>query len=453
VTVGSLTDAVEHRRNGPPVNTGKYFPTIVQIRKCSYLLESFRVPSNRLWRQLGLLVAAAIVAAVTLLPGDSLWRSVGLHYCLACGSLRGAGAILNVALFVPVGFSLRFVLGASRTALVAGCVIALGIEALQGLLIAGRTLSLEDFLANAAGTATGVWLATEAPRLVFPGQTAARRYGLASGVFFGAVIFASAGLIRPAPLPPEQLFGQWTPRRPNLKVFSGEILSFAVGRFAVPPDVIPEAESVRAAWQRPPVTVSLETRGRGVEEPGLAGIARIVARDKEVLFLLAAPDAFVTRLRVRGVDWGLRPLMVRVPTRIEDGDQVAYAIRIERGELAVTVVASAGTAHRSVSLNPSLGWIFVLPFELAVGPWLNVVSAVWLGLWSIPAGYFARASATSSRKYANALAWPVALVAGSLGLAPAAFSVSSAPWVAWLGVALGLAVGWFGAATVERGRA
>lgn len=69
------------------------------------------------------------------------------------------GTILNVVLFVPVGFALGLLTTSPRRALAIAIGASALIEIIQLIPTLGRQASLSDVLTNAAGAAVGVGLA------------------------------------------------------------------------------------------------------------------------------------------------------------------------------------------------------------------------------------------------------------------------------------------------------
>ncbi|RLK47992.1 VanZ family protein [Microbacterium telephonicum] len=64
--------------------------------------------------------------------------------------------LANIALFVPFGVLVALMLRRALLAIPVGMAVSLLVEGLQGLLLAERTPSLLDVVANTTGTAIGV---------------------------------------------------------------------------------------------------------------------------------------------------------------------------------------------------------------------------------------------------------------------------------------------------------
>jgi VanZ family protein len=119
---------------------------------------------------------AFVTLVITLSPFDFGWR----RFRVSTG-VNPTDFILNVALFLPIGFLLRS-LGAARTrfgwsaVLVAVCFSA-AIESVQ-MFIPGRFVSPSDVAANTAGAWMGVWLRDRIERASFWHPEAVGRIGL-----------------------------------------------------------------------------------------------------------------------------------------------------------------------------------------------------------------------------------------------------------------------------------
>ncbi|WP_088285778.1 VanZ family protein [Kineosporia sp. A_224] len=123
------------------------------------------------WLVLAVVVSLTLVAATTLVPGDSVWQFLrdpiedpSPRSCVAGGVRRmvstlwaDPGGVLNVALFVPAGLTLTLWTRRPLPVLAALSVASLGIETVQ--LLIDRQCQAGDWLANTLGAAVGVGLA------------------------------------------------------------------------------------------------------------------------------------------------------------------------------------------------------------------------------------------------------------------------------------------------------
>src|SRR5713101_9526749 len=92
--------------------------------------------------------ALAVIAVATLVPQPSEAPSVAQIpiWCLVCGQFGTIDALLNVALFAPLGAGLLLLGLPLRRAVLIGAALSLAIETTQYFAIAGRDASLGDLL-------------------------------------------------------------------------------------------------------------------------------------------------------------------------------------------------------------------------------------------------------------------------------------------------------------------
>src|SRR5271170_6890969 len=119
------------------------------------------------------LCALALIARLTLKPlGGPL--PAGFNWCVFCGSFGFADFLLNIALFIPLGWGLRLA-GVRRWPIyLFGLLLAGTIETLQDYVISGRESGLNDLIANPLGGVIGVWLADHLRTLLVPGAATSR---------------------------------------------------------------------------------------------------------------------------------------------------------------------------------------------------------------------------------------------------------------------------------------
>jgi glycopeptide antibiotics resistance protein len=117
-------------------------------------------------------VWAASVAVMTLRPGSGLGMRLNLVPILFDGPGSAVDAVLNVAVFVPLGLLLAAAAVRFRTTFVAALAITLTIEVTQYVTDAGRTADINDVITNVAGACLG-WAVARAIRAVAT-RTAAR---------------------------------------------------------------------------------------------------------------------------------------------------------------------------------------------------------------------------------------------------------------------------------------
>ena len=171
------------------------------------------------------LCALALIARLTLKPLGGPLPS-GFHWCVFCGSFGFADFLLNVTLFVPLGWGLRMA-GVRRWPIyLFGFLLAGTIESLQDFVISGRESGLNDIIANPLGGILGVWLADHMHVILSPDPRASRRLALGAAAGWLALSVALPWLLGPS-LPRTQYWEQVAADLPKLGKYNGEILSAA----------------------------------------------------------------------------------------------------------------------------------------------------------------------------------------------------------------------------------
>jgi hypothetical protein len=139
------------------------------------------------------------------------------------------------------------------------------------------------------------------------------------------------------------------------------------------------------------------------------------------------------RLRLSALSLQLRdafPSKAGVPLELQAG----------REGRRIWISSSYAETRRSVemTLSPSFGWSTLMWWRLQSGPEFRALTALWLGILILPAGYWAG--------FISRPVWGLGGVAATLaaGLAVLHFLTGYPPphWSEWLGGFLGAALGW-----------
>lgn len=149
-------------------------------------------------RQAQTLVVGSIVfviLAVTLLPSGSEPRRP-FSFCLTCDFRWLTDTVLNVALFVPLGFAAGWRAKSPWKVAIAGALFSTAIELLQ-MAVPGRDPALRDILSNAAGAALGVALAYRPRAWLLPNDRPAAWLAGITAVVILAVCVSTAMLLAP----------------------------------------------------------------------------------------------------------------------------------------------------------------------------------------------------------------------------------------------------------------
>jgi VanZ family protein len=401
---------------------------------------------------LGLAAGLAALAVLTLLPNYRFINQFGLVRCLVCGEMNTLDVIHNVLLFVPVGLLLFALTGRPVVAILSACVVSLGIEGLQFGLLPSRDPAVLDVATNTAGAALGTGLGI--------GWRARRRRPAIPTIKLGmcallvpfAVISASSVLLRPAVAPPETLYGQWAPRRPNFEPWPGKVVGLDVGGVAVPHGEVPDQAALRVAWERGgPARVTVQ--GPLTDGPRPSLLARLVAVNDEVFMVAATSKVLIVRTRMVASDLGLRPLLWQVPIApVGAGPFVIEAgIGKQAAEAWASLEGPSGASATTLPFDASLGWALLLPFELPLGWWRHLISALWMAVLWLPVGLLS--GWRPHHRRAVAVSGAIAAFVLCLGIVPAALGAAPIHWHAWVGGLIGLVAGWRVAVRASRGPA
>lgn len=394
---------------------------------------------ERGWRSLGLLAWAVAVAGLTLRPGSWSEDTGALlsAACLICGTVGTADALLNMALFLPLGF----IAGGRRTILtmaLVGFALSLGIEVSQ-FFVPGRHSSTADVLWNTTGAASGAamrWVV--ATRL----RHGLRGGGLAVALAAVALLHGSGALGTPAPSD-GTYWGQWTPDFDRAPQYDGAVLTARLNDRILDDGPMrhpePHREQLESAW-------SLRARvvlGRGAYERGVAPIVSVSdIVHGQVLVLGKHRDLLVFRERSRADVLRFATPDVRVAgafASVAPGDTVTIAARSAGGR---TCLSLAERDWCGVGIAPGRAWGYLIHLDSAPLGLLAAADLGFLVLLFAPVGFFAR-----SRR-------EVAVGSGLGGSATLGVVVlTSAVWGGWaqfVAASLGPVVGWLALQTLSR---
>lgn len=356
-------------------------------------------------------LAAVLLATLTPTAGEG---AAGWDGCVFCGDRGTADALLNVALFVPLGAALARRGAGFGAAVALAAALSASVELAQ-LLVPGRDPSPPDLLFNALGAAAGYPLGPRMGAILRPARRAA---WMAAGwsLLFAAAVAGTGWLTAPAP-PPGPYVGQWTPEIGGFPLLPARVLDARIGGIAIPRGTLgPEAE-VRAALR---ADASLEVRwiaGRRIARP--APLLRIVNRDGDeaAALFIHGEDLLVVR-HTRAARLRLDRPALRAPGVVRGtapGDTVALTLR--RAGRTARMGTDLGWRERD-GMGPGRGWALLFwMLEMPRGA-ARALDALWICLWTAPLGLWLR------RRPASLAALGIATLAlmvlpPLVGLAPA----------------------------------
>jgi hypothetical protein len=388
------------------------------------------------------LTAAALVfvAAETLVPHPENAALVARTpiWCLVCGDLGLLDVLLNVLLFIPLGAGLRLLGRSWRQTVLLGAALSLVIETAQYLGIPGRDASLGDLITNTLGAGVGAMLAASWGAWLTPSRPAARFLTLGAAVAWLGQIAATGAAVRPT-LPPTVYWGQRAADLGQFDTFPGRLLDARVGALPLPSHQLPNSGEVRQALLAgDPLTAVAEPAG---PTDGIAPLASIFDGDqREIVVLGQWNEDLVFRLRARAIDWKLRPPAIRLRSvfRSAAPETLTVSGAIKNDRFVVEAAGPGGRVSRVLPLSTQWGWSLLLPFEYAFGSEVGWVSALWVGCWLLPIGFWL--GFTGFRAGAAPVFALVLLLLG-LALVPALYHqpTAAAEWVAGF---LGTGSGW-----------
>jgi hypothetical protein len=416
-------------------------------------------------RRWGARLAAAgalFIGLLTLWPVRGAVEQVGATppWCLVCGDTGTVDALLNLALFVPLGFGLRLAGWPLRRAVLLAASATLLVEILQMKVVPGRDASLGDLVTNTLGGWLGWSLQSVWRRLAHPGPREARRLalgGLAAWLALGTL----TGWALERSFPGVVYRTEYAPPAGETR-FSGRVLAAAVDTLPLPRGVVGPSRELVAHLVADSVRFGV-TLVSGRPTTADAPIVGVYNRDgriwsNDILVLAQDGRDLVFQMRLRTRDLRLRTPTLRLadalPGRAGDTLRIAGGFWGDRLHAATTHGAGAGEVRELVvALSPNWTWALLLPFERPLdesAPWLT---AAWLVGVLLPLGFWAGRAARIAALPAPAVV-AAGVAAGLVGIPPL-LRLPAVAWQEWAGAAAGLAAGgalaWARARRARRG--
>ena len=393
-------------------------------------------------------IAAAGIAWATLRPLPGV-VPLASRWCLPCGDTGTVDALANVALFLPLGASLRALALPTPLATTLGFAITLTIELLQHFVIPGRHAAASDVLTNTVGTLAGSLLFAHWRSWWAPSPHVARRLaGGAIALLVALHALAAAAFTRSVPRAP--YLGEWAPTRATDGVFRGDVLAFSFGGLPLPHGRVDE-NALMPLLESDTARVRIAFRSGPTPERA-APIVRL-SNARYGTLVLVQDGARDLRLRIRTRAEAMR---LRLPTLALDGvlDPARIGqdtVHVEGGLGREAIFASwrrdAARGGVRVPLTTSLAWTLFFPFALALGPWVVWVSAAWNAALAIPVAWWS--THVTSRARGAWTAFGASVLA--LALVPLFSGGAHARPLEWVGAALGSIAGaWIASRAIAR---
>lgn len=402
-------------------------------------------PRRRFLRALPVAVAIGLIALLTLEPRP---RQAPLSastpwYCLVCGGLGTVDVLLNLALFVPLGFTLRRQGFGRVRSLTIGLLVSAAVEALQATVVTGRDPSLSDLVTNSVGTLLGALLAEALPGLARPAPRQGAGLAGAAASAWLLLLGFTAWAVQPAAAPAAATLRK-APAMPGLDRFAGKVRSVSLNGVEAAGTL--DTAMLASALASRTLTVTASATVESWTEV-LAPIVDVVdPRWVATVQLGQVGQKILFTVRSRSERLRLRAPTVKVyrALPLPDGREVEVGGALRGASLTAFSTAGGATHRAETRLTPGLGWMLILPlgfYPFDYRP--EITSAVWTALPLLLVGYWtARAR---PRHGAAALGWLGLLATGLLAIPPLT-GVARQGWEAGAACGVALVLGWLAAA-------
>ncbi len=348
--------------------------------------------------------------------------------CIVCGSRGVADALLNMALFFPLGASLGGRMVPNR--LVLGAALTSSVIELTQLLVPGRDASVGDVLFNTLGAWLGMLAVRSLSRWSYPESRLASRASFGAALITVSCFTLTGYLLQPA-FSRRTYFGQWTPILGHLEPYRGRIVSARIGSLELPSRELADSERFRALMIG---DTTLEVMS--VAAPAPSALAPIFSvyddLQREMILLGADRGHLVYRYRTRAAELRLDQPDLRLPGALADvapGDTIELSVhRVARGH----VLTHAGRAAL-LSFSVGVGWALLMYPEWLSPGTMQLVSVLWIMVLAVPIGFWAR------RRPESVAALTAVVLA--FVLIPPAVGLMTTPPGQWGGLVVGLVIG------------
>jgi len=425
-----------------------------------------------LQKRWGIVIAIAgflFIAYETLLPGDEV-AAQNPQWCLVCGYVGGVSFLLNVILFIPLGFGIRLAGTARSRTIATGFLTSLAIELLQFRIIPGRESGVSDLLSNSLGCLVGSALADVWRTWLVPEPPTARMLARAGGLAWLGVISATAWALQPSS-PAAPLRAYWSPELMNFVPFHGHLLSASLSGVNAGDGEVPHSDSLR----REQLAGRSMLRLAMIADRKTNGMAPVfgvwdeywVGQPTMGVLLSQEGTSLTLWLRMRSSDLRLRNVILRLndvltpspSSAVASGHDDTVYVLGGRADGHLSLSATVGTRRVSTTLplRPTLGWNLLMPFDYPMGRNATFLTALWVAGLLMPIGFW---SARGSVLHASDLPRPpgwrarpgllavltlVIMMLVGLLFIPLVFRLPIAPASDWLAAIAGVLIGWIAA--------
>jgi hypothetical protein len=349
--------------------------------------------------------------------------------------------VLNLLLFIPFAVGLRLT-GARGLITVGVCAgLSLLIESLQFTLIVGRDASLSDLLTNTLGSLVGSIIGGQARQLLFPTAKQAVRLMTSAAIIWLGAQTATAVLLLPW-APSAGLAGAWARSVPGRVPFDGSVASAVVSGLVVPDGSNARSPELAARIRQGDIRLHVGVR-TGTNAAVWSPVFELLGTSGAVLSIEAVNRHLAFQPPMQSYRLRLRRPALRLPDALPS--QTGTLVQITAGERDGTVWARwtvAGLSHTtSQVLGPSLGWTLITPMRHSLGPEAHWITALWIGAWLAPIGYW---SARTGRSHSGRAGILLLVLVIGLGLLPHLLGYPPVHWSEWLSGMVGVGLGYTG---------
>jgi hypothetical protein len=194
-----------------------------------------------------------------------------------------------------------------------------------------------------------------------------------------------AGL-RPATVP-RSLWVQWTPPRQGFLPFSGRLLGFQLNEIPLPLGYPSQSLGVDTVLSGPTWQTTATVSTEGLERRRSV-IARIAEEFTVIVSVEQTGWSFTCVQKTRSSDLRFRSPKVGVKDGLLANPEAPSVLKLTCGRSNGTLVAGVDGKRQELRLSPSLGWLMLSPFDIAMGLIPTWVSAFWLLGLVLPVGYW-----------------------------------------------------------------
>jgi hypothetical protein len=407
----------------------------------------------------------AAVGLITLTPAPELRPDAErLILCLTCGSRGTADALLNVVLFLPLGFLVGLRHGIV-TAWVVGLLLSAGVEVSQ-FFIPGRFSNVGDVFWNAGGAALGAvtivllrrWLHTGQPdpTSTLPGDSPTSKFRAAEGraapgskeaplpaavaalALPALYLFLAGALLVPRGTD-ARYYGQWTARLAHLEPYQGTLVDARLNGQPFPDGEFPAGLESRS-WLEGPVRLTGTVR-KGPPPAAVSPIMSVFDGAKQEIILLGAHrEDLVFRQRTLGVALGLDYAELRLRgalSRVPVGEEMTISTNRTGSRVCLGVDWNGETQRGCPALTPGQTWRLLMNLEGASAGFIRWLSAAWMATLFLLAGLISLGRGRR-RETLGVVAVAVLVTASSSWVTP----LTAPTLLEWCGVFSGLLAGW-----------